>query len=407
MDLALRSALYAPLLNQSQGGTEGQSMIPQTQAPMPPYQQMQENPQSSISSGPSPIANGSLAAIKASKQSVGMDEDEQRRAQGLAIQQFFANMANSRNTSQLGAINESISPAIKHYLAEQQRVENLNYGLLEEQERKKERQEMLMLKRQALNAKQSGIGSQDYEQKMQYVQALRDKGVIGPESTPISTYTPGERQKLFSNQLMRVERGNDSGNVLNTLEEIVKVNEEFPELATSIDRSLVESSKGKTLFDIGKLKIAYKHNPKLVTAAQKMNKLSSDLALSEIKGLGGQRVTDAMREIILETKPDTFMTHDSIKYMTDHIREQFEPFHEDGINTRKDISKHLYTPDVVMPKKNKPAEKVKVLEDNSMNGIQNTQNVGNPVLEWRANHPEAQNIPDEFILKGLQEGRLK
>lgn len=406
MNPALQEALYSSMLNPNlnQGRSQYDAVMPGYEGSMPPFQAVQESFQPGLVPESNPINAGTLAAIKASKQAYKMDEDEQRRAQGLAIQQFFANMAASDNPDQLGRINESFNPAIKAYLAEQNRVQNLNAAIMEQQAKHQEREEDRALKRQLVSSK---LGSgKNIENREQQLMQLRESGAIRPNATPMSFYTPGERQTLIKNQLTGIQRANDAGEAIKILEEMRKVNNDFPELATSIDRSLVESSKGKSMFDIAKLKLAFKRNPELVTAAQKMNKLSSDLALFEIKGLGGQRSTDMMRDIIVSTKPDTHMTHDAIEYMINHIDEQLLPVYEEGEGISQDMSQGTYSPPIIAKRKNKK-EGEKSAKENVPRGTENTANTAELVTRWRALHPEASHIPDEYILRGIQEGKLK
>lgn len=304
------------------------------------------------------------------KQQLGFNPQEQRNAEGLAIQQFFANMAQSKNPDQLGRVNESFNPAIKAYMSEQQRVQDLNQSLMEKEERKREKEEEKQLKKEALAIQRAKISPQQAASDMEMLLKLRQEGAIDPDATPISMFTPGERPKLLSNQLMRVERGSDSGQILNILGEMRDIVKDNPGMALNLNRALVEDSKGKSLYDIAKLKAAYANNPKMVNAGMKFGKLSNDLAAFEIKSLSGQRVSDMMREIILSTKPGSHMTDEAINYMIDHIEEQYTPFHKDGQRTRDAMNMRMYIPDVVSPLKEKKQKKEVKADEKRIEALQ-------------------------------------
>jgi hypothetical protein len=132
---------------------------------------MQQQPQASHRGAPeettaTPFSAGALAAIKSAKQSLGMDEEEQRRAMGLAIAKFFSGMAQPGHgpgiEGALGAAASNIAPALEAYQGEENRVAGLNSALLKQHtdygiEQQKMRQQVVerLLKQAHMNAKQT------------------------------------------------------------------------------------------------------------------------------------------------------------------------------------------------------------------------------------------------------------
>lgn len=66
----------------------------------------------------SPIQYGAQQATDFVRKTRDLDEEEKRRALGVAIMRFAGNMASSDNPSMLGRINESFNPALSSYISE-------------------------------------------------------------------------------------------------------------------------------------------------------------------------------------------------------------------------------------------------------------------------------------------------
>lgn len=81
----------------------------------------------------SPFRTGIDAARQAAKQSLGMNDEEKKRAEGLAIMSFFNNLSKGGFgpgfQGALGGISQSIHPAMQAYLEEEGRVAGLNNQL--------------------------------------------------------------------------------------------------------------------------------------------------------------------------------------------------------------------------------------------------------------------------------------
>lgn len=96
----------------------------------PQYNTQEYNP---ANDDGAPFRVGIEAARAAAKQSLGMNEEEKKRAQGLAIMSFFNNLSKGGFgpgfQGALGGISQSLHPAMQAYLEEQARVAALNNQL--------------------------------------------------------------------------------------------------------------------------------------------------------------------------------------------------------------------------------------------------------------------------------------
>lgn len=91
-----------------------------------------------------PLQAGSQSAMQAAKQSLGMDEDEKRRARGLAIMQFASHLGRpgygSGTKGLLNAIGQGVLPAYQAYQGEENRVAQLNSYLQAQAQKSAQRQ---------------------------------------------------------------------------------------------------------------------------------------------------------------------------------------------------------------------------------------------------------------------------
>jgi len=100
----------------------------------------------------SPFHSGSQSALQAAKQSLGMDEDEKRRARGLAIMQLASHLGRpgygSGARGIFNAVGQGILPAYQAYQGESNRVGQLNAYIQAQAQQAAERQRQEQLRMQ-------------------------------------------------------------------------------------------------------------------------------------------------------------------------------------------------------------------------------------------------------------------
>ena len=117
-----------------------QNIDSQQQQQMP-----QENPQP-----PDVFSKGASAAIQTAKQSLKMNDEEKRRAEGLAIMSFFTNLSRGGFgpglKGNLAGITQSLNPAVQTYLQQQDQTAALNAQLGAQYEKKLQHQQTMQQK---------------------------------------------------------------------------------------------------------------------------------------------------------------------------------------------------------------------------------------------------------------------
>jgi hypothetical protein len=213
-----------PMQGQGQSPTPSQLLpyLMQSSQPEqghPSQEQVSANPQMSQGSPQealSPFGAGSSAAIKAAKQSLGMDEEEKNRAMGMAIMHFFSNMAKPGHgdgfNGTLAAANASFLPAAEAYQKEQDRVANLNATLMNQLgQYSLQRQQMMehqLEKQQMMQHRQSQLEEQkQHHREMMELKklGLERKGQISPyqmEKLKLEKEKIGQQPKKIPAQVL-------------------------------------------------------------------------------------------------------------------------------------------------------------------------------------------------------------
>jgi hypothetical protein len=202
-----------------------------------------------------PFSAGTMAAIKSAKQSLGMDADEKRKAMGLAMLHFGSNMANP-NIGQggpLGAVAQSILPAVHAYQGEANRVQDTNAALAQYMQQAQMQQQMLQYRAlkekemmehrereleersrhnkemEALRGERSQMTPYQSEMLKLRQKEVGDKEVpaMTEEGHDLSEYSPLDGKKAFND--MRTIKTN-SGDTLRELDHINKLMDEFTKL---------------------------------------------------------------------------------------------------------------------------------------------------------------------------------
>ena len=277
-------------------------------------------------SQPNPISSGSLAAINSVKQSLGMDEDEKRRALGLGIMAFSSGLAKPGYgqgvAGTLNAINSSMNPAINAYLGEQQRVEQQNANILkmamdaENENKRRDFQE-----RQFEEMKRHhNITADKYRKESQALRDWESTQEEHPGAIPYSSMSKNDQAFYTKQDEQRLNAPISFKKAVNILDEMTDIVEKNPNLSTSWTSWLGGESVPAKVFS----------NPKDRIANEKMNMLSNQLVLMKAEaGVGGAKVGQFIEQIMAKSKPNAGLTKETIKYSRDLARHELKELEED------------------------------------------------------------------------------
>ncbi len=373
-------ALRALNVNQIMSGPPSQGMAPEMPAPMPIPQMSGD-----------PISSGTMAAMRARKQSIGMDEDDKRRALGMAIFQFGANMGKSQRPSRLGAMNESLTPAIMAYMNERTRAEGSNRDLLEDVEKqqreaqkeelkKQERMEDLAIKREMIAAK-NGLKAPIENMS----------GLEG--ATPMQNLSQNERKLERTRLNQSVYDGNEAHKGMRTADRMIELVKNNPQLHTSFAR-LWNLPPGES-DSMAKQLMRNMTNEKDRKAFQEYNKLRPELISKEIKSAPAKVMTDIHKHTIDRMTVDQFMDPEVQIRLLTTMRNDYKSLYDYGRNSRTALQKGVtIAPYIYEEPEENNAE---MSEENVPRGTQNQGAIIDVVQKHRALNPDDANVPDKII----------
>lgn len=217
---------------------------------------MQQQPQASHRGAPeettaTPFSAGALAAIKSAKQSLGMDEEEQRRAMGLSIAKFFSGMAQPGYgpgiEGALGAAASNIAPALEAYQGEENRVAGLNSALLKQHtdygiEQQKMRQQVVerLLKQAHMNAKQTETERHNKQMEGRQDALLSLKQAKLNKDMPQSVTIAGKEYSPITSKSERAGFVKDQKNFAHILRELNSIKKDYDNFRGSVKDNFID-----------------------------------------------------------------------------------------------------------------------------------------------------------------------
>lgn len=308
--------------------------MPQMQMPEP---EMQEAPQQQES----PLQLGSRAAME----SVEMNDAQKRRAEGLAIMQFFGNMSKSKSHNQLGAINESFAPAAQAYQEEQARAQQLNAYNQKRQDalelarvKAQGKGEMTPYQKEMLRLKEAQIDAKTAENSTSKVPPPPPGVKLPQDAIPLSEIKDDYMRKEIIKE--NNEKASAHAPLLANKEAVGrlrKIYEKHPDIYKSLAKiNDATFDKDPTVFK----NLLASFNKKEHTAIQEIKKELSILAKNETKAYKG-RTTDMFRQMINNTMPSLGSTPEAAGYLMDVLDKEYDK----GLNVAKkhaDAKKYRY-----------------------------------------------------------------
>lgn len=394
-----------------------------------------------------PLNSGTLAAMQATKQALGMNEQEKQRALGSAIFSFFTHRAAHPRESKLESISESLNPAMQAYLQEEANVKNQNKMLLDEQ-RKIEQQKQKDLVQQQRMKEQSDYrnamlqqrkseftGLSAYQQKMLekgetkngegniYTDQLKTNGMI-PEDAVSFNSMKGERAAEIKRINDIASKGNQLQTTLGYLSEMQRISDKFPEMNTKMINVLYEppeeqkdSNIAQKAIRITKKKALTAIDPEGMAALEEFSKLRSRLLTSEIKTVSGKTATDIFKKLMSEGIASFGHTKEAINYIIKGMKEEILPEYENSLEASKMLSTRHSWPLKIKPLKVYPTKTDKNTSDNQPN-VEGSKNINtnlptysqqsNYIKKVRSERPqETGDVNDDQIIEmGMKTGDI-
>ncbi len=369
----------------------------------------------------SPFMAGNLAAMEGIRQSLRMDDDQKKRALGMAISKFAQGMGNPANYMRggngLGAAAASLGPATEAYDAQEQASRSENANLIEYMRKiehdqkemarhKKEHEDMMAYRNASLEEDkrhhdmQNGVNSDEF-------QKIKAEGLVPENALYIGSMPKAKQTAVYKQQIKDIEKGEEAGKVLHILDRIDELNEKYPKMYKDFNTILYEKASDPEKDMSGWIK-SNAINEEAKTALDEMNKLTTRLVLSETRSLNGIAASNMAKGLIAQGKPNFGMTGPANTFVTSGMRKEYLPSHEHGLNQHKAMQYDGYIPAHInkYEKENIPKSGLKENQSSTSSPGVAQQPPAQPQLtkESARDALRKQGIPEEKIPLILQQG---
>ncbi len=316
-----------------------------------PQQQMP--PVVPVYNSSNPLSQGSMAAINASTQSMG--------GRKTGIVPGLLDLAENLSISHLRSSDRAQAQALgNHFRTPQERdaaQESKNMQMMkfmQANEKMKEEQAyknaMLEEKRRSndIHGKTQGAHADYYRAmagKTRGESQVNEKNErlqsIAPGAISYSGRTAAERSAFTKELRERANKPASEIKVLNSLDKINKIVSDYPDLSTSAAAAMFPGKYEGGVIDTAKLNAMPREKR---IALEKLTKLSNDLVLKQIHGLGGQRASIFLEKIMQSSNPHYGLTPEAISAIRDNFKEDYDKNLADSKMARKALHGNYYVP---------------------------------------------------------------
>lgn len=244
--------------------------------------------------------------------------EEARAAQNMQIMQFLAKQEEARK------IHEFKQQEMAQYQALQQQK-------LAEEQRYHKAYEAID-SRKALKPDKEAVTEQ----------AIHDLQQKVPGAIPMSALPVGARTDAYKELRMRANRPAKRYPVIKTLSEMVKISKDYPDLSTSYAAAMFPENYKGGILNTAQLKAMPKEKR---IALERFNKLSNDLLVKQVHGLGSQRASIFLERIMKASNPHYGLTPEAIQSILDTQKEDYDYEVSDSKLSKGAIGGVYYVPE--------------------------------------------------------------
>jgi hypothetical protein len=375
-----------PQLSQSQGEQQQQSM-PQ----MPPPMLTQ--------TGYNPITAGTIAAMKSAKQSIQADDDDRRRAMGMAMMQFAHGLGKTGYGSglngALNAVNQNLFPAYQTYQSGIDNSEAKNQNMLinqlsleqqhrGEQYRRQRDKEEDALARERMHTDRTAQREMANQLRLeQKAEKLRSEGKMPEGATLFESMPSGvqrDSHKEMSDTLKEGLSAIKGKKILSNMEEIISSN---PHLWNSYAQIIAaEESKNPTLAN----QLLAKLNKNDLDKIKILQKYTNSLGINEMKSVGG-RPTDILKKTIFEAVASGKLSPEAFKEIKHSMEENFDTSISYATQAEEGLKYGWYKPTSLGQEKTSKKEEAPIHKANTQESLPANplENMSDDELEKRRN----------------------
>jgi hypothetical protein len=164
-----------------------------------------------------------------------------------------------------------------------------------------------------------------------------------PGAIPMSALPVGARTDAYKELRMRANKPAKLYPIQRTLDEMVKIADANPDLSTSFAAAVFPEHYKGGILNTAQLKSMPKEKR---IAMERFNKLSNDLVVKQVHGLGSQRASIFLERIMKASNPHYGLTPEAIRAIRDAQKQDYDEAVADSKVTKAAISGVYYVPEM-------------------------------------------------------------
>lgn len=345
---------YAQMLELQQ--QKGAPLTSQGQAPM--QQQAPAGAQRYDSSNP--LSEGSMAAVNAARQSMsGAAPKKKGFIDSMLRMVEMGAIAKLRGSRELAAQNlgnmiKTPDEADEAMRAQEAARAAENFKMMQflqsnEHMRQQHSHKQSMLNEQRrhhdMQSRHQGAHSDYYRAMSEKArrEGMADFGSkdLPPGAIPYAGRTSADKSGFTKEMRERANKPNRDIKVLRTLDKMSDIVDKYPDLSTSVSAAMFPGKYEGGVLNTAALS-SMPHEKRV--ALEKLNKLSNDLVLKQVHGLGGQRASIFLEKIMQASNPHSGLTPEAIRAIRDNFKEDYDESLTDSKVVRKALQGNYYVP---------------------------------------------------------------
>jgi hypothetical protein len=346
---------YLMLLQQTQQN-------PQLGATQMPQQMQQDSPNAGYENI-NPITQGSIAGINAARESLSTQKEPMGfgKQLGNALSQGLQNVGVGLLRGDSHPVLQQIGSAMQTPQERMKQQYEQNMQLVAQMEASKRAQQHWEHSQAVLaeQKRQHDMMAPQHEAHTNYYNMMSEKAKkdmmkeeqIEQETEKLNEEHPGaisykgrtaaERSAFTKELRERANKPSTEIKVLNTLDKINEIVKDYPDLSKSASAAMFPGKYKGGIADTVKLRLM---DHKKRVALEKLTKLSNDLVIKQVHGLGGQRASIFLERIMQASNPHHGLTPEAIEAIRDNFKEEYDKSFEDGKMARKALHGNYYVP---------------------------------------------------------------
>jgi hypothetical protein len=320
---------YISDLWQANGQEPHQTPGPAPQSPVPPAARPPFDP----------LSEGAHIAMQQARKNIGIQRPHPMRP----VVELLGNMGTAQLRGSKTLAGQALGKQGFNPYAVQDLENEQNMALMQELQKAEQARRIHEIQKQTLEETKRHHLQTELKGNRLNKEQLIDSDInslqqIVPGAIPLSALTIGERTSVAKEMRERANLPYKMAPVMDTLEKMVKISEQYPELGMSYSAALFPDQYKSGLFGWTDPLRKASMNRKKLAAIEKFEKLSSELVLHKVHALGSQRANMFLERLMKAAAGHYGLTPEAMRAIYNQNAEEYARSKQDSKIMKQGIS---------------------------------------------------------------------